>query len=455
MRIIITGCGRVGSQLAVLLSYEGHNVVIIDRDPRAFQRLEWPFNGLTLTGMAFDEDLLKEAGIEKADGFASLTNYDNTNLMASEIAADLFGIPRVIARVYNPDKESTYRRMGIDYLCGSTILAGTFHQAVIAGGIRLHLEKGDGLQILGVDLGPEADGIKVSELRSPGKGRLMALMRGGKPMFFSRDTRLREGDCALIAADLADGTFLKRIVSAERWPYRLRGRMERTRDREREGSGEMEERRAMVAGCGRVGAQLAEMLSSDGHKVVVIDKDRKAFDRLSKSFHGEVFEGMAFDMDILEQAGVKEADVFLAITNYDNTNLMAAEVARSIYGVGRVISRLYNPDKGSTYQALGIDYICGTSLLAEEFLQKIVRPKLVVKAWTANNRVTLVEFICPSRWGGKKVARLEREELLRVGLVTRGMRTRVASRDTVLRKGDTIIAAVLAPRLHKVRRLVS
>jgi len=454
MRVIIAGCGRVGSQLAMLLSYEGHNVVIIDKDPGAFHRLERPFNGLTLTGIAFDEELLKEAGIEEADAFASLTNYDNTNLMASEIAVDLFGVPTVIARVYNPDKESTYRRMGIDYLCGSTMLAETFHRAVTAVDTRLHLDKGDGLQVLELDLGPGGGGQTIRDLRSPNKGRILSLIRDGKPMFFSRDTRLREGDCVLLAVDAKDGDFLDRLLPAEHERYRRRGRMERTRDTERKDMGLEPEERTIVAGCGRVGAQLAEMLSLDGHHVVVIDKNTEAFGHLSKTFHGEVFEGMAFDMDILEEAGVRRAKTFVAVTNYDNTNLMAAEVARSIYGVERVVSRLYNPDKGSTYQALGIEYICGTSLLAERFLHRIVRPKLVVKAWTANNQVMLVEFVCPSRYGGKKVEKMEKDELLRVGLVTRGMKTMVASRETVLKKGDTITAAVLAPRIQRIRRLV-
>jgi trk system potassium uptake protein TrkA len=273
-------------------------------------------------------------------------------------------------------------------------------------------------------------------------------------MFFSRDTRLKEGDTVLLAVDARDGALLERLLPARRWRYRPRGRMERTWDGEGGGMGVGREWRIIVAGCGRVGTQLAEMLSLDGHHVAVIDKKKEALSHLSKTFHGEVFEGMAFDMDTLEEAGIQRANAFISVTNYDNTNLMAAEVARSIYGVDRVISRLYNPDKGITYQALGIQYICGTSLLAEEFLLKIVHPKLVVKAWTANNQVLLVEFVCPSKYGGKKVQRLEKEELLRVGLLTRGMKTQVVSRETILKKGDTITAAVLSPRIHKIRKLV-
>ncbi|MFW6113400.1 MAG: NAD-binding protein, partial [Actinomycetota bacterium] len=310
MQAIIAGCGRVGSQLAMLLSYEGHNVVIIDKDPDAFHRLESPFNGLALTGIAFDEGILKEAGIEEAEAFASLTNYDNTNLMASEIAADLFGVPMVIARVYNPDKEITYRKMGIDHMCGSTMVAENFHRAVTAGRFRLHLERGESLQVLELDLGPGVDGLKIKDLRRPGEGRLMAVMREGKPLFFSRDTRLKQGDCVLAALDASDDHYMEQLLPG--WERtRMRGRMERAGYQERY-HGRKKDLKIVVAGCGRVGAQLAEMLSSDGYRVVVIDRDPSAFERLSKSFHGEVIEGLAFDMDVLREAGTGDAHAFAA-----------------------------------------------------------------------------------------------------------------------------------------------
>ncbi len=451
MQVIITGCGRVGSRLAGLLSHEGHNVVVIDSDPDSFEHLELPFNGVTLVGMAFDEDLLVEAGIREADAFVALTNYDNTNLMAAEIAAGIFGVPQVVARVYNPDKEPTYRNMGIDYICGSSLLAEVFHRTVTAGGILRHVDRGKGLQVLELEMDPGCVGLKVSDLRSPGKGRLMAIMREDRPVYFSRDTELEPGDHLLLAVDAGDRSFLEKVVPIVSNRYRSR------EDQREMPAGTRRDRggwRVIVAGCGRVGAQLAEMLSLDGYHVVVVDHDPASFERLSKSFQGEAVCGVAFDSDTLEKAGIKEADAFACLTNHDNTNLMAAEVARSIYGVGEVIARLYNPDKEQTYQALEIRCICGTVMLAEQFMQRIVKRRLNILAWTANNRVLLVEFECPPRFSGKTVGRLEREELLRVGMVTRGGETMVAARDTVLRRGDTIVAAVLAQRLQRVRRMV-
>jgi trk system potassium uptake protein TrkA len=452
MQVIIAGCGRVGSQLALLLSQEGHNVVVIDRDPNAFKRLEMSFNGVTLTGMAFDEALLREAGIEGAGAFAAITNYDNTNLMAAEIASGIFGVPLVTARVYNPDKEMTYRTMGIDYICGSTVLAEIFHRAVIAGGSMVHADWGGGLQVLEVEIGPDREGLAIKDLRSPGSGRLLALMRGERPVFFSRDTQLTQGDRLVLAAETSDRAFMDKIM-----PVGLRRSLpgrDAGKDAMPESRRSRQGWRVIVAGCGRVGAQLSEMLSLDGFQVTVIDRDRGAFDRLSKSFQGDALAGVAFDLDTLEEAGIGDADVFAATTNYDNTNLMAAEVARSIYGTRNVFARLYNPDKEQTFQALDIDYICGTTILAEQFMQRIASDRMKILAWTANNRVLLVEFTCPARFAAKPVGKLEREELLRVGLVSHQGRTEVATKATTMYRGDKIVAAVLAGRLHRVRRMM-
>lgn len=451
MRVIIAGCGRVGSQLATLLSHEGHNVVVIDKDPSSFQRLELPFNGLTLAGVAFDLDVLKEAGIETADVFMALTNYDNTNLMAAEIATDIFKVPSVLARVYNPDKELTYRSMGISYLCGSTLLAQVFHRALTWRGALVHVEKRGGCRVVELEADLAGCEFTVADVRKLGWVRLMGILRGDRPIFFSRDTRICSGDHLLMAVD-------RRAASLERVFGSSGAEALGISDRgvARGGSEVREERgnwKVVVAGCGRVGASLAEMLSLDGYRVAVVDRDEGAFRKLSKTYQGEFVGGMAFDLDVLEKAGIEEADAFAALTNYDNSNLMAAEVARGIFGVKRVVSRLYNPDKGETYQALDIDYICGTSLLAEYFMQRILPHRLKVLSWAANNRVLLVEFACPRRYHGKPLGRLEQDEMLRVGMVARGEEVSLASPEDVLREGDVLVAAILAPRLQRMRKM--
>ncbi|HET9847662.1 MAG TPA: TrkA family potassium uptake protein [Candidatus Dormibacteraeota bacterium] len=113
MNIVIVGCGRVGAMAASALSKAGHHVTVVDINRRAFDRLANDFAGDMVLGNGIDEDVLRKAGIEKADGFASLTNGDNRNIMAAEIAREIFKVPRVITRIYDPMREDVFRELGL------------------------------------------------------------------------------------------------------------------------------------------------------------------------------------------------------------------------------------------------------------------------------------------------------------------------------------------------------
>lgn len=121
MYIIIAGCGKVGSGLANKLSREGHDVVIIDFDEEAFKSIDSDFTGLKIVGVPFDEDVLKKAGIDKADAVAAVTQEDNDNIMVSQIAKDLYGVPNVLARIYNPLREQVFHHFGLDTICPTNI----------------------------------------------------------------------------------------------------------------------------------------------------------------------------------------------------------------------------------------------------------------------------------------------------------------------------------------------
>ncbi len=136
MNVVVVGCGRVGSQLATMLSIEGHNVTVIDKSDDAFRRLGGTFNGVTIVGLGFDEEILEEAGIRDADAFAAVTNLDNTNLMAAEVARKIFEVPHVVARLYNPARERTYQQLGLDYVCGTTLVAEVLVDKISVGAVN-------------------------------------------------------------------------------------------------------------------------------------------------------------------------------------------------------------------------------------------------------------------------------------------------------------------------------
>ncbi|PIS30867.1 TrkA family potassium uptake protein [Candidatus Saganbacteria bacterium CG08_land_8_20_14_0_20_45_16] len=148
MHIIIIGCGRVGSQLAQILSHEGHNVVIIDKNQKSFKRLGSEFNGISITGIGFDPDILKRAGIERADAVAAVTNGDNSNIMVSEIAKKIYNVPQVITRIYDPLRADIYRKFGLNTISTTTLVARIFRSAILKESSKLKFSIGQDLGLL-------------------------------------------------------------------------------------------------------------------------------------------------------------------------------------------------------------------------------------------------------------------------------------------------------------------
>ena len=123
MKVVIMGCGRVGAQLAVLLDKEGHQVTVLDNEAYSFRRLPSDFTGTALLGNGIDEEVLKRAGIEEADAFVVVTQGDNRNVMAAQIAKHIFNVPRVICRIYDPLRRDLYETLGLEAISPTTVFA--------------------------------------------------------------------------------------------------------------------------------------------------------------------------------------------------------------------------------------------------------------------------------------------------------------------------------------------
>ncbi len=128
MKLVIVGCSRVGAMVANLMAKDGHQVSVIDSNRRSFDRLGPDFPGEMVFGNGIDEDVLRQAGIEQADGFASLTNGDNRNIMAAQIAREIFHVPKVITRIYDPIREDVYRELGLNAICPTLAGARSIHK---------------------------------------------------------------------------------------------------------------------------------------------------------------------------------------------------------------------------------------------------------------------------------------------------------------------------------------
>ena len=212
--VIIVGCGRVGSRLALMLSDHDDNVCVIDRNPRAFAALGRDFNGSTFPGVGYGEEVLVAAGIEECDFVASVTQSDNTNLMVVEIARRLYDVPHAVARLYDSSHERTYMQLGIDYVCGTTLVAEELFSKATSG-IGDHIATFSDYEVLQFALDLSSTGqnsIKVSELESRHALRVCAFERadGSISSIPSSSSILYQGDAVLaVVAQSAIPTIAK------------------------------------------------------------------------------------------------------------------------------------------------------------------------------------------------------------------------------------------------------
>jgi len=131
MKLVVLGCGRVGSTLASLMFRDGHQVTVIDYNADSFRRLPSDYQGEKVLGNGIDEDVLRKAGVGKADAFVALTEGDNRNIMAAQVVKLRFQVPKVIARIYDPIRAEAYREMGIETICTTAVGAGALRDYIL------------------------------------------------------------------------------------------------------------------------------------------------------------------------------------------------------------------------------------------------------------------------------------------------------------------------------------
>lgn len=199
MHVVIMGCGRSGSRLAQHLSRQGHSVAVIDRNPTAFHLLGADFDGTTVTGVGFDSNALIEAGIERADAFVAVSSGDNTNLVSSKVAKDVFQVPRVIARIYDPRRAEIYKRMGIPTVAPVTWGVNTILDYLFVGGVtEEELVRGGEIEMLELDIHipGKLAGRKVSEFEIPDQIKVISIERRDEAFIPGADTTFEKGDLA-------------------------------------------------------------------------------------------------------------------------------------------------------------------------------------------------------------------------------------------------------------------
>ncbi len=194
----------------------------------------------------------------------------------------------------------------------------------------------------------------------------------------------------------------------------------------------------VIMGCGRVGSALANELDAMGHSVAVVDQSGDSFRRLSHTFGGTTVVGIGFDRDKLVEAGIERADAFAAVSSGDNSNILAARVARETFGVDRVVARIYDPKRAEVYARLGIPTVATVAWTTIQMLRRLLPEGAAAEWQDATGSLVLAEVAYHPSWIGHRVDRIHDQTAARVAFVTRYGDALLPESDTVLQEDDLV-----------------
>ena len=207
-------------------------------------------------------------------------------------------------------------------------------------------------------------------------------------------------------------------------------------------------------GCGRVGASLARAIERAGHEVAVIDQDESSFRRLGTTFEGRTATGAGFDRDTLRAAGIENAYAFAAVSSGDNSNILAARVAREKYGVEHVVARIYDPGRAEIYQRLGIPTVATVKWTSDQMVRRLLPQGHVPEFTDPSGKVVIAEMPISDAWIGRRISEIEGATGGRTAYLTRLGDGLLPGPDTVYQEGDLLHLALLREDLATAERVL-
>lgn len=195
----------------------------------------------------------------------------------------------------------------------------------------------------------------------------------------------------------------------------------------------------VIMGCGRVGSALAQRLDQSGHQVTIIDQDEDSFRKLPPTFSGKTVVGVGFDREKLEEAGIRNADAFAAVSSGDNSNIISARVARETFHVKNVVARIYDPRRAEIYARLGIETVASVAWTTEQIMRRLV-PIAAEEYRDSTGSLALAELPFHPDWIGHRIARLGLDSGARIGYILRFGEAILPTKDLVLQENDIVHA---------------
>lgn len=440
MRVVIVGAGAVGSYLAERLSLEGQDVVVIESNPARAQEVQEQIDCLVISGNGATLETLEEARVDKADLFIAVSSSDAVNVLAAH-AATRMGAPMRIARVEDPQLREEAEELGVDLLIDPG--EATAHDLLLLvqqRGVSELIEFADGrLDLIGGFIAPEAPvaGLTLAELRRKVSGWswiVVAVIRDGETMIARGSTQIHPGDHVL---------FMTESAKTDEPFYLL-------------GIRESPARKVAILGATRLAALTAKAMCEAGISTTLIDHDPERVRAIAADIpHLIAICGDPTSPRLMTSEGVDTADVILALTGWDEINILGCLVAKAI-GVPMAVARFHRMDLVRLLSSVGIDGGVSSRLSAASQILRFVRRGNIHSVVTFQDSAAEaleIEVGPASRAAGKTLRELHLPHEVIVGGVIRGKQAFVPRGETTIEAGDRLIVIALPEAIHEVEQL--
>lgn len=447
MKILIVGAGQVGYFLCERLSFEGHEVTLIDRDADHLRRAQDRLNVLGLQGNGASAETLEQAGIKNCDIFIAVADLDEINILACLLARE-YGVATRIARVKSIEYTGggavlSKEKLGIDLMINpEDAVAEELVKIACRSGAFDVAEFVEGqIQFLGYRIGEDSPLCdltlkELGEIRGIYRFVVTAISRGGRTIIPRGDDTIQAGDSIFIFAHQKDLPTIQ---------YMMQLKEEKKR----------RNRRVFILGGGRIGLHIAEELERLHFEVRLVERDEARCEKLSAKLKKTmVIHAEGTEINTLVEEGIERADVFIAVTGNDESNILCSLLARQ-HGARRVMALVNKPELLTLAGSLGIDACVSPRLAAAGAILKYVRRGEVISLATiegSNAEVLEIEVKAGRQVIGKKLKILHFPQGAIIGAIVRGQNYEIPTGDSTLEAGDRVVIFALPGALSKVER---
>lgn len=442
MLIIIVGAGKVGYNLAQMLSTEKHDVVVVEKDEERLEHIGEHLDIQTVSGNGASPAVLKEAGAEKADMLIAVTEMDEINMVACMLAKQL-GTSRTVARIRNPDyaeeyPSTFYDRMGIDLVINPEQVTAMKIAKVIEVPEALSVEyyAGGRIQMLELKIGPSAPvvGKKLKDLNIPNQCLIACILRDSRMIVARGETMIRAGDNVFVIVRTKDPVLVEKIIGKQ---------LGKTNN-------------VTILGAGRISYYLTNyLLKKKLASVKVIEKDRTIAKYFAQRMpEALIINGDGTDPELLKEENIEDSDIFVAVTQDDKINLLVSLLVKNL-GVPRTITQVRRSDYAKLMEQVGIDVAISPRLLtAEAIFHFIRRGNIVSVTMVEEDMAEFIELIVPAtaKVVNKSLKQINLPPGTLVGAIRRKDEVIIPRGTNVIKAGDQVIVFALSQYIGVVEK---